>query len=478
MPISRNASLDAIVIGSGLNGLSAAITLARAGRSVRVYEAEATIGGSARSLSLTRPGFTHDWGATVHALALASPFFKMLPLEKYGVHWVHAPLPFAHPLDDGSAAVVSRSIAETVESFCSRDARAYRSLIAPLVAQADDLMEALLAPIGCNHPLLMARFGIRAIQPLQRFVQRVFTSEAARALFAGAAAHSMLSLHQVATTGYALGLVISAHAYGWPVARGGTQQFTNALVAHLQSLGGEVIANTKINSLRELPDSRAVLCDVTPNELLRLSGDDMPRRYVRRVGAFRQGAGVFKMDWALNAPVPWRAAACMNAGTIHVGGSLTCIAQSENEVTEGRHPAQPFVLAVQASVYDATRAPNGQHTFWAYCHVPNGSMVNMQERMEQQIERFAPGFRDCVIASSVLTPQALERGNANLRGGDISGGAGDLRQIVARPVFARDPYATAMDGVYLCSSSTPPGVGVHGMCGFHAAQSALAKTLR
>lgn len=470
--------MDAIVVGSGLNGLTAAITLARAGRSVRVYEAEATIGGSARSLPLTLPGFTHDWGATVHSLVMASPFFKTLPLETYGVQWVHAPYPFAHPLDDGNAAVVSRSIAETVEKFRTADARAYQSLIAPFVERADELMDALLGPLGLKHPLLMARFGLRAIQPLEQFARRTFDSAPVRALFAGAAAHSMLSLNQFATTGYALGLVISAHAYGWPVVRGGTQQLTNALVAYLQSLGGVVITNARVNALRELPDSRVVLCDVPPHELLRLCGADMPSRYTRRLSSYRRGAGVFKMDWALNAPVPWRASACLEAGTIHVGGALDDIASSEYEVSQGRHAAHPFVLAVQATVFDPTRAPSGQHTLWAYCHVPNGSTVDMQARIEQQIERFAPGFRDCIVARKVLSPAALECGNANLLGGDIGGGAGDLRQIVARPLLTRDPYATAMDGVYLCSSSTPPGIGVHGMCGFHAAQSALAQTLR
>ncbi|MEP6779183.1 MAG: NAD(P)/FAD-dependent oxidoreductase, partial [Gemmatimonadaceae bacterium] len=296
--------------------------------------------------------------------------------------------------------------------------------------------------------------------------------------FAGAAAHSLLALDQPATTGYALALIIGAHKYGWPVARGGSQNVVNAMAAYLKTLGGEIITNTPVNSLRELPDSRAVLCDVTPQQLLKIAGDDLPSSYQSRLKTFRYGLGIFKMDWALNSPVPWRAAECTRAGTIHIGGSLDEIAQSEGEIVSGKHAERPYLIVVQPSLIDDSRAPKGQHTLWAYCHVPRGSTFDMRERIENQLERFAPGFRDCVIGRSSLAPADLERNNASIVAGDIAGGAGDLMQIYARPVVSLDPYATAMDGVYFCSSSTPPGIGVHGMCGFHAAQSALKHSLK
>lgn len=478
MPISRTASLDAIVIGSGLNGLSAAITLARAGRTVRVYEAQSTIGGSARSFPLTLPGFTHDWGAAVHSLVLASPFFRSIPLAKFGVELLHPRAPFAHPLNDGTATVVEQSVAATVDVFSKHDANAWTNLISPFVNDAEQLFDALLGPLGFKHPLLMARFGLHAVQPAQQFANRHFKSEQVRALFAGAAAHSLLALDQPATTGYALALIIGAHKYGWPVARGGSQKVVNALAAYLQTLGGEIITNTPVTSLRELPDSRAVLCDVTPQQLLKIAGDDLPSSYQSRLKNFRYGLGVFKMDWALNSPVPWRAAECNRAGTIHIGGTLDEIAQSEREIVSGKHAERPYVIVVQPSLIDDSRAPKDQHTLWAYCHVPRGSTFDMRERIENQIERFAPGFRDCIIGHSSLSPADLERGNASIVGGDIGGGAGDLLQIYARPVVSLDPYATAMDGLYFCSSSTPPGIGVHGMCGFHAAQSALRHSLK
>ncbi|MEP6764438.1 MAG: NAD(P)/FAD-dependent oxidoreductase [Gemmatimonadaceae bacterium] len=478
MPILRTASLDAIVIGSGLNGLAAAITLARAGRSVRVYEAQSTIGGSARSFPLTLPGFTHDWGAAVLSLALGSPFFRSIPLDKFGMELLHPRAPLAHPLDDGTAVVLEQSIAATVDVFSKHDAKSWSDLFTPFVNNADELFNALLGPIGLKSPLLMARFGFHAVQPSQQFANRHFKSEQARALFAGAAAHSLLALDQPATTGYALALIIGAHKYGWPVARGGTQSVVNALSAYLKTLGGEIITNTPINSLRELPDSRAVLCDVTPSQLLKIAGKDLPAFYASRLKGYRYGPGVFKMDWALNSPVPWRAAECVRAGTVHIGGSLEEIALSEREIVDGKHAEKPYVIVVQPSLIDDSRAPKSQHTLWAYCHVPRGSTFDMRERMENQIERFAPGFRDCIIGRSTLAPADLELGNANIIGGDIAGGSGDLMQIYARPVASLDPYATAMEGVYLCSSSTPPGIGVHGMCGFHAAQSALGHSLK
>ncbi|MEP6494673.1 MAG: NAD(P)/FAD-dependent oxidoreductase [bacterium] len=468
---------DAIVVGSGPNGLAAAIALAIAGRSVRVYEAESTIGGSTRSAELTEPGYVHDVCATVHALALVSPFLKALPLSEHGLELVHPHAPFAHPLDDGTAVVVHRSLAQTIDTLSKRDAKAYRALIAPFVDRADDLMHALLGPFGFRHPFLMANFGRHAIRSAEGFARRSFADERTRAMFAGVAAHSVVPLDQLATAGYGLGLLVAAHAVGWPVARGGSQRLSDAMAAYLRSLGGEIITDTRVGRLEELPPSRTTLCDVTPRQLLRLAGDRFPARYRRRLGRYRYGPGVFKMDWALNAPVPWRASECNSAGTIHLGGSMGEIAFSEREVWDGRHVERPYVLVVQSSLFDDSRAPAGRHTLWAYCHVPNGSTEDMRARIENQIERFAPGFRDCVIARSAMYPADMEARNANLVGGDIAGGAADLAQLFTRPVASLNPYRTPLPGVYLCSSSTPPGIGVHGMCGYYAAQAALS-TLR
>ena len=467
--------LDAIVVGSGPNGLAAAIAMARAGRSVRVYEAQPTLGGGLRSMALTEPGFVHDVCATVHALVPLSPFLSRLPLSEHGVDLVHPPAPFAHPLDDGTAVVVERSVPATADALSAHDGRAYRRLMEPLVRGSRELMETILAPPSLRHPLLMARFAPRAIRSAAGLSRAHFRDGRTRAMFAGAAAHSMVPLEWLATAGFGLGLVISAHAVGWPVARGGSQRIADGLADYLRSLGGEVVTGMRVESLSQLPPSRVVLCDVSPRELVRLAGDRMSRRYRRALERYRQGPGVFKMDWALSGPVPWTADGCERAGTIHIGGSLEEIAGSERAAWEGRVHEKPYVLLVQPSVADPTRAPEGRHALWAYCHVPNGSPVDMTERIERQIERYAPGFRDCILARHAMGPAEMERRNANLVGGDIGGGASDLRQLFARPVLSLDPYRTPMDGVYLCSSSTPPGVGVHGMCGYHAAQSALRR---
>lgn len=470
-------ALDAVVIGSGPNGLTAAITLARAGHSVRVFEAEATIGGATRSQELTQPGFIHDVCAAVHAVGVLSPFLRTLPLAAHGFDLVHTPAPFAHPLDDGSAIVVERSVEETAASLGTADGRAYRRLIGPFVDHAGELMEALLAPIGFRHPLLMARFGMAAIRSASGFAHGRFRDERTRALLAGAAAHGMVPLDYAATAGYGLGLIVSAHAVGWPVARRGSQQLANALGSYLRSLGGEIVTGTRVDSLAQLPASRVVLADVTPRQLLRIAGDRAPAGYRRRMARYRYGPGVFKMDWALCEPVPWRARDCARAGTIHLGGSFAEIAAGERAAWEGRVHDTPYVLLVQPTLCDASRAPAGRHTLWAYCHVPHGSTADMSSRIEDQIERFAPGFRDCVIARHAMPPAEMERRNANLVGGDIAGGAADLAQLFFRPVFSLRPYATPIDNVYLCSSSTPPGVGVHGMCGYYAAQAALRDRL-
>jgi phytoene dehydrogenase-like protein len=469
-------ALDAVVIGSGPNGLAAAIALARAGRSVRVFEAEATIGGGTRSAALTQPGFVHDVCATVHALVAASPFLKTLPLAGHGQEFVHPDAPFAHPLDDGTAVVVERSVEATAESLGHRDGSEYRRLLTPFVTNSIDLMEAVLGPVGLRHPLLMARFGLRAIRSATGLATARFESERTRAMLAGVAAHSMVPLDHLATAGFALGLTVAAHAVGWPFARGGSQRVADALASYLRSLGGEIVTAVRVESLAQLPASRAVLCDVTPRQFLRIGGDRVPPTYRRRLERYRYGPGVFKMDWALHAPVPWRAAACRRAGTLHLGGSLAEIADAEHAAWHGRVHDKPYVLLVQPSLWDPTRAPDGKHTLWAYCHVPNGSTVDMTDRIENQIERFAPGFRDCVLARHSMGPAEMERRNANLVGGDIAGGAADIRQLFTRPVASLTPYATPLDDVYLCSSSTPPGVGVHGMCGYYAACAVLKRS--
>ena len=471
-------TLDAVVVGSGPNGLAAAITLARAGRSVRVFEGESIVGGGMRSAELTQPGFVHDVCSTVHSLALVSPFLRTLPLAEHGLEFSHPNAPLAHPLDDGSAVMLRRSVVETAAGLRAHDAKAYRALLEPFVERAADLMEALLGPPGLRHPVLMARFARHAVRSIDGLARGHFTDARTRAMLAGVAAHSIVPLDMLATAGYGLGLLIAAHAVGWPVARGGSQRLANALESYLRSLGGEIITGERIRSLEQLPKSRAVLCDVTPRQFLRLAGTKVSGVYARRLRRYRYGPGVFKMDWALSAPVPWRARECDDAGTLHLGGTFDEIAAAERDAWEGRHADRPYVLVVQPSRFDASRAPLGKHTLWAYCHVPNGSTLDMADRMERQIERYAPGFRDCVIARSVRFPADMERHNENLIGGDIAGGAGDLAQFIARPVLSVHPYATSLADVYLCSSSTPPGIGVHGMCGHYAARAALKTSLR
>jgi len=472
---ARTSDLDAIIIGAGPNGLAAAIALAREGLSVRVYEAHAEPGGGLRSAPLTGDGYINDVCATVHALALASPFLASLPLAAHGFEPVQPDAPFAHPLDDGDAVVAERSIDATVDGLSREDARAYRALFGPLVADAERVMEALLAPPGRRHPLLMARLGMTAVRSARGLAER-FRDARTRAAIAGVAAHAILPLQFAGTAGYTIGLALAAHGVGWPIARGGSQALARALTSYLSSLGGEVITGAPVTSIDELPRARAILCDVSPRQFIALAGDRLPRRYARRLECFRHGPGVFKMDWALSAPVPWQAEACRRAGTIHLGGSFDEIAASEDAAWRGRVADRPYVLAVQPTLWDPSRAPEGRHTLWAYCHVPHGSNVDMTARIEAQIERFAPGFRDSIIARHTMGPAAMHARNANLIGGDIAGGAGTLAQVLMRPIATIDPYATAVKDVYLCSSSTPPGVGVHGMCGYYAARSALART--
>ena len=464
---------DAVVVGSGPNGLAAAITMARAGRSVLVLEAREAIGGGCRSAELTLPGFVHDVCSAIHPLGLGSPFFKTLPLGDHGLEWIHPPAPVAHPLDDGTAVVIERSVEETAAGL-GPDAAAYRRLMGPLSAEWDALAPELLAPLHLpRHPLAMARFGLMAVRSASGFAQARFRGERARAVFAGIAGHSILPLERTATA--AIGLVLGAltHAVGWPLPRGGSRRIADALAAHLRSLGGEIRTGSPVESLDSLPPARAVLCDVTPRQLLKLAGDRLRGRYRRGLERYRYGPAAFKLDFALSGPIPWKAAECARAATVHLGGTLDEIAASEAAVGRGEHPDRPFVLLVQPSLFDASRAPAGRHTAWAYCHVPNGSTFDMRARIEAQIERFAPGFGDLVLARSVLTPARLQELNANYVGGDINGGAQDLGQMFTRPVARIVPYSTPVRGLYICSSSTPPGGGVHGMCGHHAARAAL-----
>jgi phytoene dehydrogenase-like protein len=463
---------DAVVVGSGPNGLAAAIALARAGCSVLVVEAAETVGGGSRSAPLTMPGFIHDVCSAIHPMAVASPFFLTLPLGEHGLEWIHPPVPLAHPLDDGSAAVLERSV-DTTALALGVDANAYRRLMGPLVAKATPLFRDLLGPIGLpRHPLLALRFAWRALRSA-RSLGRRFRTEPARALIAGLAGHAVLPLEKMPGAAITLMLGVAGHAAGWPMPRGGAQRLADALASYLCSLGGEIITGRRVHSLDELPTSRGVLLDVSPKQVLALAGQRLPARYCRRLHRYRMGMGVFKLDWALSGPIPWRAAACRHAGTIHLGGTFDEIAAAERLTWNGEHPAKPFVLLAQPSLFDPSRAPENRHTAWAYCHVPNGSVVDMTERIESQVERFAPGFRDLILARHRMNTADMERYNANYVGGDIIGGMADLWQVFARPVASLNPYATPARGLFLCSASTPPGGGVHGMCGWHAAQAAL-----
>ena len=465
-------SYDAIVVGSGPNGLAAAITLARAGRSVLVREAAETIGGGTRSAELTLPGFIHDICSAVHPLAAGSPFFRTLPLDQHGLHYIYPPAAVAHPFDDGTAAVLERSIGATAATL-GGDRAAYQQLMEPLVGDWDSLVVQLLAPLRLPlNPVPLARFGRYAIRPARSFAEGYFAGERARGLFAGLAAHSFLPLEKWATASFGLVLAMAGHAVGWPIAGGGSQAIAEALASYLRLLGGEIVTGARVESLDDLPPAPTVLCDVTPRQLLGMAGDRLSPRYRRSLERYRYGPAAYKIDWALDGAVPWTAADCASAGTVHLGGTLSEIAASERCAWNGGHAEKPFVVLAQPSMFDPTRAPKGKHTLWAYCHVPHGSTIDMTERIENQIERFAPGFRDRVIARNVMPPAELERRNANLIGGDINGGAQDLRQLFVRPTFRL--YATSARGLYLCSSSTPPGGGVHGMCGNFGARRALS----
>jgi len=463
--------IRAFVIGSGPNGLSAAIMLARAGRSVEVFEAQAQPGGAARTMPLTLPGFGHDFGSAVHPMAAGSPFFDTLPLASYGFRWIHGDAPLAHPLDNGSAVTLERSLEDAADSL-GEDGVAWRRLLEPLVTRWREFAEDSLGPLIRipRHPFLMAGFGLNAFQPAQRLAASHFRNPRTRALFAGLAAHSFLRLDEALSSAIGLVLAAAGHSVGWPIPRGGAQSITAALTAELAKYGGRIHPSHRISSLREF-DGAITMADLTPRQLAAVGGVRLKPAYRRALGRYRYGPGAFKVDYALSSPIPWQAPECRRAITVHLGGTMEEIALSEAAVSHGEHPDRPFVLLAQPTLFDPTRAPAGRHIAWAYCHVPNGSVLDMTSRIESQIERFAPGFRDCVLARHVSAPSMLESMDENLVGGDINGGAFTLRQFLFRPAMGN--YYTGTPGLYLCSSSTPPGGGVHGMCGYHAARLAL-----
>lgn len=467
---------DAVVVGSGPNGLAAAITLARAGHSVHVYEAAPTVGGGTRTEELTLPGFRHDVCSTILPLTLASPFFRSIDLVARGIEVVQPDAPVAHALDGGRAAVIERSVDDTAAAL-GRDGPAWRRLFGPLVADADKLGAELLRPVVHvpRHAIALGRFGLPALLPASGLARIAFREEPARALLAGLAAHSMVDLHRPLSASFGLVLGLYAHAVGWPMIRGGSAAVADGLAAELRSLGGTIETGRPIASLTELPAASVIFLDTTPRAAVTIAGERLPGRTRRIYERFRYGSGVFKVDWALDGPIPWRSDGPRRAATVHVGGTLVELAAAERTVARGGHPERPFVLVAQYSPWDDSRAPAGQTTAWAYCHVPAGSTVDMTSRIESQIERFAPGFRDRILARATRGPAELEADNSNYIGGDINAGIEDIRQLVFRPGPLRDPYWTGVPGLYLCSSSTPPGGGVHGMSGYLAARSALRR---
>ena len=476
--MSQPAKYDAVVVGAGPNGLSAAIAIAERGHSVLLVEGRDTVGGGARTAGLTLPGFRHDVCSAVHPMAVSSPFLSRLPLGKHGLEWIHPPAPLAHPLDDGSAVVLERSVDATAEGLGS-DAKAYRRLFWPIVEHWDKLVIDTVGPLRFpRHPLVATRFAVNGLRSAVSLARSRFGGERARALFAGLSAHSMLPLERPVSAAFGLVLGGSAHAVGWPMPQGGARRISDALASHFLSLGGRIQTGKFVKRVEDLPPAKVVLLNVTPRQLIDIIGDGLPGSYRRRLESYRYGPAAFKLDWALSGPIPWKAPECARAGTVHLGGTMGEIAHAEREVWAGRHTERPFVLLCQPSLFDASRAPEGKHTAWAYCHIPNGSDFDMKERIEAQVERFAPGFRELILARSVRPPSAMEEYNPNYVGGDINGGVQDLGQLFTRPISMLNPYSIPSTNMFICSSSTPPGGGVHGMCGYFAAQAALGRLKR
>ncbi|REL24326.1 NAD(P)/FAD-dependent oxidoreductase [Rhodohalobacter sp. SW132] len=465
---------DAVVVGSGPNGLAAGIRLALEGLEVKIFEAEDTVGGGMRTRDLMQPGVIHDICSAIHPMAAASPFLSRLPLEEFGVEWITPEFPVAHPLDDEPAVIMQHDIRKTADEL-NGDSEMYRSILEPVVNNFSDLTNDFLGPLTIpDHPIKLARFGLQAIKSAERF-QRQFQTPRAKALFAGLAAHSILPLS--ATSSAAIGIVLGAagHKVGWPLPKGGSQSIADSMAAYFESLGGVIETGQKIESLKQLPPHRCCLFDLTPRQVLQIVGDEFPKYYKKRLEKFRYGQGVFKIDYILSEPVPWSDPRCNRAGTVHLGGTYEEIAESEKQMSSGKHSDKPYVLVAQQSLFDETRTPDSRHTLWAYCHVPHGSERDMTLQIENQIERFAPGFRDIVEERHTMNTAQFEEYNANYFGGDINGGSQDIWQLFTRPVHLINPYATPAEGIYICSSSTPPGGGVHGMCGYHAAMLALRK---
>ncbi|MCF6313613.1 MAG: NAD(P)/FAD-dependent oxidoreductase [Verrucomicrobiales bacterium] len=472
---ARQSAYDAVVVGSGPNGLAAAIELAKADWKVLVVEAHSAPGGGARSDEGTLPGFVHDVCAAVHPMGVCSPLMKSLPLQDFGLQWEYSKYPLAHPLDGGQAAIMEASVDATAQRLGAADGKAYRRLYEPLVRDAEGLFADMLGPMLKlpKHLIAAAQFGVRALPSAMSLARVCFQDEPARAMLAGHAAHSVLPLDRSPSAAVGLMLAVAGHAAGWPVAKGGTGKISEAMVAYLQSLGGEVVCGWRVQRLEELPQAKAYLFDTGPAELAKIAAQRLPEAYRKKLEAYRYGPGVFKIDYALSEAIPWENEDCRQAATVHVGGWLDEVVESEKACWQGRHAEKPFVLLAQASVCDDTRAPAGKHTAWAYCHVPNGSQVDMTQAIENQIERFAPGFRDVVLQRRVMMCADYESYNANLVGGDVTGGVNDWSQLLARPALRLNPYTTPAKGVFICSASTPPGAGVHGMCGYHAARAVL-----
>ena len=468
---------DAIIVGSGPNGLAAAITMQHAGLSVLLIEAKHNIGGGMRSEELTLPHFVHDVCSAVHPLAVSSPFFKTLPLQQYGLEFIHPTIAAAHPLDDGSAAALYQSVDQTA-SLLGKDERAYKELIQPLVNDWPDISFDILGPLHFpKKPFQFARFGLKAITSATHLA-RLFHLRGTRGFWAGMAAHSIQPITNAATSAIAMVLLATGHTGGWPIPKGGSVAIANALANYFLSLGGTIQTGFYVHSLSQLPSSRAVLLDVTPRQLLQIAGHKFSSLYKWQLQRYRYGMGVFKLDWALDGPIPFTASVCRQAGTVHLGNTLEEIAASEQMTSDGRFPEKPFVLLAQQSLFDATRVPEGKQSAWAYCHVPNGSVMDMTERIEQQVERFAPGFKERILYRHAMNTAQLEEYNSNYIGGDINGGKIDIGQLFTRPALRFSPYKTSAKGIYICSSSTPPGGGVHGMCGYHAAKKALKDIFR
>lgn len=464
---------DALVIGAGPNGLSAAILLAQQNLKVKVIEARDSVGGGTRTEELTEPGFYHDICSAVHPTGVGAPYLKTLPLQDYGLEWIHPDYPVAHPLDHGEAVIVPKSLDEAVDRL-GNDGMNYKRLIEDFVQNWDRLSNDLFGPVRIpDNPLSMMRFGWYGMFSAKLLANSIFENIETKAFFAGLAGHSIIPLEKVFTGSFGLVFAASIHAAGWPVARRGSHSITKAMAAYFESLGGEIETGNEINSTRDLPNAKSVLFDLTPKQIANIARDDLPDSYLKKLNSFTYGPGAFKMDFALSEPVPWENEDCKKAGTIHLGGTFKEIAESERNTWDGKFNDNPFVLVSQPSLFDDTRAPEGKHTLWAYCHVPNGSEQDCSSQIINQIERFAPGFRDTIISYNAMNAVDFEQYNANYIGGDINGGAQFFKQLIFRPLIQWDPYRLAGKSMYICSSSTPPGGGVHGMCGYHAAKSAL-----